>query len=200
MRIFPIYKMKTNIKIYVFAAAVALIAILFAAYSKFSGNKNQTNLVNDDKQKGVFSSIKDALSKNVTLICDFKDESGSTVKSYIKNGAVRVTTKDSLNSDRDGEIIMKDKKMYMWDLKTKTGFVYDIPDSTETTDSTGMSGTEVVKSDAYLSMIEKYKDSCKVSSVEDSYFVPPTDIKYQDMSKLLEDLKKQMPQVNLPTQ
>ena len=39
-------------------------------------------------------------------------------------------------------------------------------------------------------MIDQYKDSCKVATVADSYFTAPTDVNFQDMSKLLEDLQK----------
>ena len=113
---------------------------------------------------------------------------------YNKNGAVRVTSIGGTTENQSSDIIIKDKKMYMWDLKTKQGFVYDIPDE-EGGNNIGTEVNEVSQSESYLNMIETYKDSCKVSTVEDSYFTPPTDVKFQDMSKLLEDLKKQMPQI-----
>ena len=85
--------------------------------------------------------------------------------------------------------------MYIWDGKTKQGFVYETKDEDTSNQNVGMTAGEVVKSDSYLNMIEKYKDSCKVSTVEDSYFVPPTDVKFQDMTKFLEDIKNQMPSI-----
>lgn len=178
---------------------IALAVVLIGGYFLNSKKDNQKNENTKSDQKNVFTSVKDALSKNITLVCDFNDEQGTSTKSYIKNGAVRVSTSDSLNSS--GEIIMKDKKMYMWDMKTKTGFIYEVEDSEEgQTNQVGMTGSEVVKSEQYLDMIEKYKDSCKVATVEDSYFTPPTDVKFQDMSKLLEDLKSQMPSFPASTQ
>ena len=42
-------------------------------------------------------------------------------------------------------------------------------------------------------MIDKYKDSCKTAVIEDSYFSEPKDVKFQDMSKLLQDIKNQVP-------
>jgi hypothetical protein len=174
---------------------IILVAMLFliSGIVYFMGNRS----VKDEdlnETKSVFTSIKDAMSKDVSLVCEFSDEKGMSTKSYIKNGAVRVSTSDSSNSS--SEIIMKDKKMYMWDMKTKTGFIYEVEDSDEgQTNQVGMTGSEVVKSEQYLDMIEKYKDSCKVATVEDSYFTPPTDVNFQDMSKFLEDLQKQMPQI-----
>lgn len=164
-------------KVLIIVGILLLLLIGVVVYSKQKNNKTPENVTTTNN---VFTSIKDALSKNITLVCDFKDDSGVSTKSYIKNGAIRISS--------EGEIIMKDKKMYMWDLKTKQGFVYDVPDQ-------DISSTEANQSENYLNMIDKYKDSCKMATVEDSFFIPPSDIKYQDMSKLLEDLKKQIPQL-----
>lgn len=162
---------------------IALVLLLSGGYyMSLKSNKSKITTSNSTSEtKSVFTSIKDALSKKLTLVCEFKDDSGVSTKSFLKNGAVRVSS--------TSEFILKDKKMYMWDLKTKQGFVYDIPDTT----NAGTTGGEINQSESYLNMIEKYKDSCKVATIEDSYFVPPTDVKFQDMSKLLEDLKKQIP-------
>lgn len=174
--------------------AVILLLLLGGGYVFM-----KSRVVNKDVDSGmveksnVFTSIKDAMSKNVTLICEFKDQTGASTKSYIKNGAVRISSAGSTNENQAGEIVMKDKKMYMWDLKTKQGFVYEIPDSEN--NQIGATATEINQSENYLNMIETYKDSCKVTSVEDSYFDLPEDVKFQDMSKLLEDLKNQMPQI-----
>jgi uncharacterized protein (UPF0333 family) len=169
-----------------------LLLVVFVSgisYMKFK-NSNKSESKSTTENKSVFTSIKDALSKDVTLVCEFKDDSGVSTKSYIKNGAVRISS--------EGEIVMKDKKMYMWDVKTKEGFVYEIPDSEDS--QIGATSTEINQSESYLNMIETYKDSCKVTSVEDSYFELPKDVKFQDMSKILEDLKNQMPQIELPNQ
>lgn len=179
---------KTLISILLLLLVVFVSAI---SYMKFKNNNDsQLDTKGDTENKSVFTSIKDALSKDVTLVCEFKDDSGVSTKSYIKNGAVRISS--------EGEIVMKDKKMYMWDVKTKEGFIYEIPDSEDS--KIGATSTEINQSESYLNMIETYKDSCKVTSVEDSYFELPKDVKFQDMSKLLEDLKNQMPQIELPNQ
>lgn len=178
----------------VLISILLLLLVVFVSaisYMKFKNNNDsQLDTKGDTENKSVFTSIKDALSKDVTLVCEFKDDSGVSTKSYIKNGAVRISS--------EGEIVMKDKKMYMWDVKTKEGFIYEIPDSEES--QIGATSTEINQSESYLNMIETYKDSCKVTSVEDSYFELPKDVKFQDMSKLLEDLKNQMPQIELPNQ
>lgn len=183
--------------------SILLLLVVFVSgvsYLKFKNNNtNSDNVEDSGTADNVVTSIKDALSKKVTLVCEFKDDSGSSVKSYIKNGAIRIMTNNNAESGA-GEIIIKDKKMYMWDVKTKQGFMYDVPEESEN-DTASITNGEIVKSESYLNMIDKYKDSCKVSSVEDSYFDLPSDIKFQDMAKFLEDIKSQMPQgFELPNQ
>lgn len=183
--------MRVNKKVLIAVVVVIGILLLGFLYPK----KDRDNLMvnsNTQKSDGVFDSIKDALTKDLTLQCEFSDEN-SSFKSYIKNGAVRVTT-NSTNEGQVGEMIMKDSKMYIWDTKTKEGFVYDVPKNEDgKSGEVGMTGQEVVSSESYLDLIDKYKDSCKVATLEDSFFETPKDINFQDMSKFLEDLKQQMP-------
>lgn len=186
----------------VLITSILILLVLFvagASYLKFRNNSNQLGN-NTTVDKSVFTSVKDALTKNVTLACEFNEDE-STFKSYIKNGAVRVSTTENTQTQA-GEMLMKDNKMYIWDSNSKEGFVYDIPKDTEgDNEKVGMTGQAVVSSESYLDMIDKYKDSCKVATLDDSFFTPPSDVKFQDMSKFLEDLKSQMPQgYELPNQ
>lgn len=47
----------------------------------------------------VFTSIKDALSKSLSLKCVYKDEQGIETTTYIKGGAVRVMMTNSQSSE-----------------------------------------------------------------------------------------------------
>jgi hypothetical protein len=182
---------------------IVLLLTLILGGGYFFVSKNKVSNLSDTslnkKDSGLFTSIKDALNKDLTLACEFKDENAS-FKSYIKNGAVRVTT-EGTQDGQSGEMIMKDNKMYIWDIKTNEGFVYDIPkEENGESQKVGMTGSEIADSKSYLDLIDKYKDSCKVATVEDSFFVAPSGVKFQDMSKFLEDLQKQVPSYNIPTE
>lgn len=178
---------------------VGLILLILVAGGAFYFKGQTTSVGTTSTDRNIFTSVKDALSKKMTLVCDFKDETGASVKSYIKNGAVRVSTMGE-SSDKSGEIIIKNKMMYMWDTKSKQGFVYNLPDQENNENGGGVTEDNAVNSESYFSMIDRYKDSCKVGTVEDSYFEVPKDINLQDMSKLLEDMKNNIPQYNLPKQ
>ena len=183
-----------NKKVLVIVIAVLLLALVGGfIFMKSKSSKVETNNIATGN-KGVINSVKDALTQKLTLSCEFTDESGTVVKSYIKNGAVRVTSVGS-EADKSGEIIMKDKKMYIWDTTSKEGFVYVIED--QAVDGAENSSRENITSDSYLDMIDKYKDSCKVATVADSYFVPPADVNFQDMSKFLENMQNQVSPIEI---
>lgn len=143
-------------------------------------------------KSNVFESIQDALSKSLSLKCVYKDEKGVQTITYIKGGAVRVNMEGIKDNEQPSSIILKDKKMYMWNEISKTGFTYTI---TEPVVTPGTDKAPAVdnKDASVLAGIEKYKDSCKTEVVADSFFVPPVDVKFQDMSAFTESLQKQVP-------
>lgn len=175
---------------------LAILVLFFAAFLVASNKKSEH--YKNNKDNNIFTSVKDALSKDLTLYCEFSDNN-SSFKSYIKNGSVRVVN-NSKEDGRSGDMIMKQGKMYIWDNTTKTGFVYEIPKEENSEKDFGLSEKDTIKADMYLNLIDKYKDSCKVSAVEDSFFDEPKDVEFKDMTKFLEDLKQQMPQINIPQQ
>src|SRR3989339_976071 len=144
------------------------------------------------KTSNVFESIQDALSKSLSLKCVYKDEKGVQTTTYIKGGAVRVNMEGIKDNEQPGSIILKDKKMYMWNEVSKTGFTYTIPEPV-VPPGTDKSPTVDNKDASVLAEIEKYKDSCKTEVIADSFFVPPADVKFQDMSAFTENLMKQVP-------
>lgn len=171
-------------------AAIVLLLILGGGYFLFKGNKtanpNEAQISEASTapaaQENVFTSIKDALSKSVSLECSY-DTGGSKVTSYIKNGAVR-TNIAAANAQESGSIIIKDKKMYFWN--GKTGFMMELPDindlekiASNAADKNASTGKDMIDN------LEKYKDSCKPGVVPDDLFVPPSDVKFTDFSKMM---------------
>jgi len=149
----------------------------------------------------VFTSIKDALSKSMSLKCVYKDEKGSETTTYIKGGAVRVMVTETGGDDQFGNIVMKDKKMYMWSDKIKQGFTLMIkePENVSPIPETGNDGVKKGNDqESVLAQIEKYKDACKVEVIADSYFTVPTDVKFQDMDAFQKQMMKGIP-TNPPT-
>lgn len=160
---------------------IAVVVLILVALGLFLvlGKKGTNPLSSKDN---TFTSIQDALSKSISLECEFTDESGRMTKSYVKNGAIRADITAS-NADESGSVILKDKKMYFWNAQG--GFMMEVPDvktdeaGNDTTEDGASQGTDVLKA------MEEFKDHCKPAVVSDSLFTPPADVTFTDMSKLI---------------
>jgi len=124
---------------------VLIILVLLAVGGYFYMKSKRTMPVSNPvakqdqlHQNNVFTSIQDALSRSLTLQCDYKDERGVQTTTYIKSGSVRVIMSGMADPKQPNNIIVKDKKMYMWNDTDKTGFTYTI---TEPSVAPGTTGT-----------------------------------------------------------
>lgn len=139
-----------------------------------------------------FTSIKDAISKSLSLQCTFVDEQGRQTKTYIKNGAVRADYTGQTN-DQSQSVVMKDKKVYFWNPTTKEGFVMDIPEENISPTPnvsgrpkpSGVVNNQGMNPQDILEAMEKFKDSCKPAVVDEALFATPTDVTFRELSKLM---------------
>lgn len=171
---------------------ILLLIIAGGAYLSFQKGRTQpsqpSNFSQDQSQPGgVFESIRDALSKSLSLECTYKDERGVETKTYIKAGAVRVDSKlENKGEVNYSQFILKDRKMYSWDPTTKKGMVFEIPAVTPQVGSSDQPPDGGFNQESFLQEIEKYKNSCKTASVSDSLFTAPSDVTFEDISKMMQ--------------
>ena len=174
---------------------VILLLLGGGAYLVLQNGQGQQSTPGTSTQQGqtqqgnIFTSIKDALSKSLSLECTYKDAKGTETKTYIKSGAVRVDAKvTTAGSEANSQTILKEKKMYAGDPATKKGVVFEIPEESLKTTPSAEQPSGENKGEDFLAEIEKYKDACKTSAVSDSLFVPPSDVEFQDFSKMFQNL------------
>ncbi|MEK7070315.1 MAG: hypothetical protein AAB966_00755 [Patescibacteria group bacterium] len=176
----------------------------FMNQNKPSGNAESTG--NTDQQveesSNPLTSFKDALlSKTASMTCSFKNEKGQETKMYIKAGAVRMMM-TGLGASDYSNTLTKDTKMYMWSDVKKTGIMYSIDinamkDQAEKVEVDNPK-TQPANTDELAKTYEKYKNSCKTGIVDDSLFAVPTNVKFQDMSVVMENVQNQMKDFKLP--
>lgn len=137
----------------------------------------------------VISSLKEALAGSASLQCDYTDETGRTTTSYMKNGAVRTDIAAS-GSQLASSMIMKDKKMYFWTGKEGTMMEFDLQAMMDGV-TPPVQTTPAVKQDPqdFIESLERYKQSCKQTNVDDALFTPPTDVKFTDLSAMMQGIK-----------
>lgn len=156
---------------------------------KGNGNKPQTtqqpnNNESDkkaDDSKNVFSSIKDALARNIALNCKYEDKEltgGVTVNTYIKGNMVYMESTQKISGkDINMQGIMRDNKYYVWSDASPQGMLFDLTKITEKNSAT-LKGANVKSTDDVINKLEENKQNCKPTTIEDSKFVVPTTIKF----------------------
>ena len=176
-----------NKKIAVVVAIVVLIlviggALLLAKMQKKSqvAEQNMTMSPKPTQHQNIFSSITDALTKQISLSCDFTTDEGVHITSYIKNGAVRADLAGK-TADQNGSVIIKDKKIYFWN--SSVAMMMDEPQITVTPGAATQSATSQEQN--IMNNMEKYKQYCHNAIVSDNEFVPPNDRTFTDASRMI---------------
>lgn len=180
-----------NTKILISIGLVIIVALgvgggLFLMKNKPAALQAGVSTTQAPENKSVFTSIKDALSKSLSLDCSFTDDTGRVTKSFIKNGAVRADFTGKTPQE-SGSVIVKDKKMYMW-TADKKGFTLELTDaqlSGKATATGSATNPQSPQQSSILADLEKFKNNCKPGIVADSLFVPPTDVTFSDLSQLM---------------
>lgn len=130
-----------------------------------------------EDNKNVFTSIKDAISKQIGLKCEYEDEEGVKATTYVKGNNVY------LESDIENEgttvkfkAVMKDKKYYLWSDENKQGMVFDL--SKASSEGTETNGTKVQTQDEIIAKLEENKNKCRPENIAPSMFDTPSDVSF----------------------
>lgn len=124
--------------------------------------------------KNVFTSIKEAVAKQLVLKCDYTDKDGVVTTTYIKGSVVRLKGSGS-QANVDG--LMKEGKFYLWDSVKKEGMELDL-EKMAADGSVKMDGAVIKNVDDVVGVLEKNKDKCSLSPESAGLLELPTDIKF----------------------
>lgn len=162
---------------------IILMLMVCVALAGCGGQKNANQDQTQPKEtKGAWESIKDAMSKSISLRCEYTDEDGAQSINYIKGKMIRTES----SNVKEGEIkaygIFKGEKAYIWTDNSKQGIIFDL---TTFDDDTTMGETKIESVDDIISELEKNKQNCRNESIPDSYFDIPGDITFTDWSSFM---------------
>lgn len=163
---------------------IFFVAIIFSACQKkdnLDASSQQSNQVNNNASS-VFTTIRDAVTKNITLKCEYTDEDGEKILTHIQGMKVRLK---GSGEEADFEGLMRDGKYYLWSVSKKEGMIIDMTKFVEG-DSVKM-GERVIKSiDDVVAVLEEKKQNCSVVSVEANFFEIPGEVKFEDAGGFFE--------------
>jgi len=164
-------KPSKNLILVIAVLVVIIIAVGFVASKKRNTPQAEQKIA---KNEGVFDSIKDAMTKSLSLKCEYAVGADKTI-AYVKGNSIRI--EGTWQGKKDTVAILKENKLWSWDNEKKEGMIVPlIADK----DASGTSSEDIIGN------LEQQKQFCKVAVFPDSLFEPPSDIKFQDLSSFLQ--------------
>lgn len=158
----------------IFILLACLLPLLMLSACTLKKGTETTQIEETQEKTGVFESIKDAMSRSLSLKCEYNSPSGKVIAS-IKGKSVRID--GAWQNQSDSGAIIKENKLWSWDKEKKEGIIITLADQ-ENTDKS-LDPEEIINN------LEQRKQDCHVAVVADEVFEPPTDIKFQDLSELM---------------
>lgn len=183
---------------------IAVVVLGIGGYLYVQNTKTGGEAMKKTGKGSAFSSVKDILSKSLSVKCEYPDDQGNTVTTYMKAGAVRVVGSAGASQIQGaGMMLMKDNKIYIWDETTKQGTVFSVEaDAMEKAQEDAMETGEGNKKEDFIKGLEQYKDYCKAEAVSDSLFKVPSDVNFVDLEQQMQNTgaDQMMQQYQQPSQ
>jgi hypothetical protein len=180
-------------------ALLALGAVAVAAITYYAMNREEDQTVSNSSENApisqpaqnetnpLFSSIRDAMNRGLSLECTFTDQDGQTSISYVKGKNVYTTLKNPSDKNSPDNFLLLDQSLYFWQTGSKDGLMVTVDASTSQKVQEQTKGAEDVDkaiNTDILGAIDRYKSNCKEATVSDSVFKKPTGVTFQNFSEL----------------
>jgi hypothetical protein len=149
--------------------------------SENTSSENNSGQSEPEEKGNVFDSIKDAMSRSLSLKCEYPAGESGKMVAYVKGNMIRM--EGQWQTKNQTGMIIRDEKLYTWDLNKKEGIIMPIIKKEE----------DKPLSQEILDDLENNKSFCRPASVPDSMFQIPTDVKFSDISQMLEKVGQMTP-------
>lgn len=178
-------------------------AVVFSACSKQTTTTTPAALENQSESEMMSESqeIARAMASNQALQCTFTNKTNNQTMSYaVKGKSFRMdgTAQIGTDSDEQTHMISDGTYFYSWASPTNQGVKMAIPDEETLKEQAGqLNQMPDFSNDETLAQYENdYTINCEPASFDDSHFLPPTDVQFQDMSALMKNMSNQVPTQN----
>lgn len=178
---------------------LAIVAVLIGAAMYYTATKDEKSLAGNNQTgseqnslgetigNGI-ESIKDAMSKGLTLECSYTDEQNQKFVSYVKGKSVRSIIENPSSSSTPSNFLLIGTTMYMWPSGgPNQGFTITVDEEAAKKaqeQTQGAGDVDKATNTDLIGTLETYKNNCKQSSVDDSLFEKPANINFQDFSSI----------------
>ncbi len=179
------------------------IAFLFAGALLLAACKSTPQTTGPQTQQQAESEMQDAgkaLASGQPVKCTMTKTDGTSMQYVMKDKKMKVsglttTVKDQVSQSM---MISDGTYMYTWDETKKEGVKFKVPTEQDTKAISEKAGQDVpnLSNDADRKRWEDqgYRINCAAGVVDDSEFIPPTDVKFTDASAMMDSVNKMMKQ------
>ena len=159
------------------------------------GQQNQKN----QQQKLMKTSPQDLLAMNKKQKCEWEDEEGNRGVVYTDGEKVRIDMSSANQPEQGQSSVINDTEwMYIWNSNSDQGQKYPADEFEEQQfdqEETGEPEPVEEEIDTAETYDRDYEMSCSNWKVDQSKFVPPESVTFEDMSVYLEQMEQQMNQM-----
>lgn len=184
-----------NTKLLLIVGGVLVIAVIaFVVYRNSSSNpltENNTQMNVDE----VADTVMNAFNGSGSVKCTYQNDSTQGI-TYIKNGMIRVESTGGEN-DSMGNVIMKNDTLWGWEANSTEGFMME--NISKYQDDESVPDDYKLNSENVRAQISENQGKCNNENISDSMFDPPANVKFQNYSSMMEEIKKDLPEgIELP--
>ncbi len=155
-----------------------ILPIIFLSLALAGCQKTSSAQINPTPTKtqaNIFTSIQDAVNKQLILKCNYTDDTGSQITTYIKGSLVYLRGSGDQASVSG---LMQEHKYYIWAEGNNKGIVFDLDKMMA--DGTAKMGDTVIKSENdIIAKLEEQKQKCQLSPESGSLFDLPKNVDFQ---------------------
>lgn len=159
-------------------------------------SKTPTDTTEGSSTSDKLKAWTDAVKIGGGVTCSTTNTKTNTQSTYVAKGK-KLHMKGLAMGDQGtaeaGEMISDGEFLYTWDTEKKEGIKMAIPSEEELSKNPGAPKAPDFTSEDTIKNLEAdgYKIDCNPGIISDAEFVPPTDVKFQDFSAMMDDVLKQ---------
>lgn len=122
------------------------------------------------------ASIKDFLSAGQNKECTYSDAEAKGTMYFASGERLRMDYQSVGTEASSGSMIVTNQKQYVWSADRKEGITFAFDKNQQPNDQQSGNSVDIQKD---------YSFTCKSWDVDESKFTPPSDVKFQDFSALM---------------
>ncbi len=158
--------------------------LLFAKNKSSKPNSSQT--INSTKTKKL--KLSDWLAKKQSLICTISTDKGTTTI-YVKGDKIKIDGLNNMAGIGQGYYLQVNQYAYIWGKNKTTGIKYALNEQESNTENNQENQPQKFDLKAMEQAWNQMNYHCQPKSLNDSLFVPPTNIKFVDINHLMNSMQ-----------